>query len=192
MRRFFLALLCAAPAWALDLDYAQLAARRNIEKIEKITPPATVYAPRYLLLGESPWRIAVSAAIGTEGMHGIRYSWLYELDDKKTKRLFKLPFDISEVSQSSDTVRGNYWLYDCFLCDGPEAGYVLNLPVVVERRQGRYWLKLEVDDARRTTLKDEVSRFLQNAAQKHGKAHRDIQRMKRESDALFAKGLSSS
>lgn len=181
----------------VDEQALWLSANRAAAAREKFRPADRFFKPDYLaapLSGGSTW-VTMSAAIGPNANHGARRTWLYEFSPghEKPRRLFTLPFDCNGIApEPAPAVKGEYWVYDCFLCDGPEAGFVYKVPVIARpSAEGKRWtLRVDGTEADIRPLKAEVDRIMKNTFQKYGRQHRDANRLQREIETLFSRGLS--
>lgn len=164
---------------------------QQVEKTEKIRTPNSLVAPTFHFVpnpngGEY---VLMSAAIGEQGFHGIRFSWLYTVDEKGPKRLFKLPFDSTLMTESAPwIVQGTYWVYDCYLCSSPESGYVYKIPVSAQQLKHHWVLKADPLPEERDQVKAEIVRIIQNAIAKYGKTRSEPLLLKKQITALFSKG----
>jgi len=164
---------------------------QDVLKTEKIRAPNNLVEPAFHFVpnpagGEY---VLMSAAIGEPGFHGIRYSWLYTVDEKGSKRLFKLPFDATLMTESAPwVVQGAYWVYDCYLCSSPESGYLYKIPVSAQQLKRHWVLKADPLPEERDQVKAETVRTIQNAIAKYGKTRPEPLLLKKQVTALFSKG----
>jgi hypothetical protein len=180
----------AAPVRAAS-DNERLVLHR-VEKMEKIEMPKTLHRP--VLLSTSGVKndqyVVLSAALGSEGDHGLRYTWLYQVSENRLNRLFKLPFDATEMTgDQPPKVKGFFWVYDCYVCDSPEAGYFLKIPVVATVHKGEAMLTVDAAADEPLRLRKESMAVLDKALVKYGKTRKEPLKLKRQVADLFGEGL---
>ena len=175
-------------------DTSELAVKRDVEKAERLRPQDRLYLPEFISKPDDRGGefVLMTSAIGGDGDHSRRLSWLYHVTNGRAKRLFKLPFDATElIVDSSATAKGFFWVYDCYLCDGPEAGYIFKIPVVTKTYHHQSLLVVDVAKEDRRRLKTESLSVLDKALAKYGKTRKEPNQLKREVITLFGNGLSS-
>lgn len=193
---FFFLLTLSFPALATDIpDSPETLVRKQIEVTEKVRLPLRFHEPKYLSAPgakEGSLFVTQTAAVGSEGLHGPRITWLYEVSGAKTIRRFRFSFDAESLKPAEGPwpeVEGSYWVYDCLICSGPEGGYIYKVPVVARWDKKAYRLFARGSESERLLAKPEALRTIENAKEKYGKSRKEFVEMKRDVEALYGKGL---
>jgi hypothetical protein len=132
--------------------------------------------------------VMMTSAYGTAKSQGARETWLYELKGSKARRMFRLPFDATSIKltkkKGAPAVAGYYWAYECTVCDAPEAGYLVKVPVVAVK-EGKTWhMVANVPSRDWDYLEREAKLVVQSAKTKYGE-DKEAQRMERQVRRLF-------
>ena len=145
--------------------------------------------PTYLTAedGHGGGYVIMSSAFGDKLSQGPRYTWGYHVRGAKLERLFRYPFEATEIAGKGPVVKGYYWAYDCVsaACENPDEGYLKKIPVKL-MPAGRQW-RIVVDASKkdRALLARESSLIVSYSRLKYGENNPQALRMEHQLSRLF-------
>ncbi len=147
-----------------------------------------LYEPKFVTAsdGRNGAYVAMTAAFGDVKACGPRYTWLYHAYGKQVHRMFRYPFNATQIAGgASPVVRGDYWAYECLVCDNPENGYMEQIPVKIFRQAFGWKIVPEVALKDRPRIAREAHLIVESAMSKYGDKDPEARRMLQQISRLL-------
>jgi len=162
---------------------------RDVEAGEHLRGDAHLVAPQLRVTGSASGETfaLLSAALGSDTQHGIIYSWYFQVEKGKAKALFKKwPIEPTAfVAEDVPAVKGFYWVYNCFLCDTPESGFIYKVPVIAKKQGRRFIFTVDAVAPEYDAIEKETRRQLKESRARYAKEPAELKKMQQDIDALF-------
>jgi hypothetical protein len=173
---------------------AEIAVRDAIVATDKDLQDAQLYQTRFLTAsdGKNGGYVAMVSAFGGEKSYGAPHTWLYRVEGNRLTKQFKFPFAATSLDGGAKPqIKGEYWAYECLMCDYPEAGYMAKIPVKVFSKGKNWRIAADIPRRDRARWSREARLVVKQGLEKYGEDDPEGRRMLKQIDGMFRRGRSA-